>query len=353
MKNKFILILLCLFPLIIKAQGPAPDFTITDSNGNQHSLYADYLDNGKVVLIELFFTTCPPCNTIAPYVQDLYETWGEGSGDVEFIELSIMSWDNNSNVLTNQINHGLTFIGAGADGGSNEASEVYKNGTYGPYYGTPTFVVIAPDGTVNYGISGISIPATIDSLDQAISDAMNMMAPSVDVDIVAQDYDGIFVQGATVFIESIEDDISINLGMTDNAGSFSFTYPSDSAPTMINPRVRLALDGNDDLNVTTLDLVRIQQFILNLYDLDPFQQLAADVNQSGALTASDLLTIRKLILHIYSEFPNTDSWLFYDQDCDPGGDVFNSNCVNFINIDTDLANQSMQFKALKMGDVVD
>lgn len=353
MRNKFKLILVGLFPFFLFAQGPAPDFTITDSNGNLHTLYADYLNDGKVVLIKLFFTTCPPCTSIAPYVQDLYESWGAGSGDVEFIELSIMPWDNNSNVLAYQTNLNLTFPGAGADGGSNAAAQVYTNGTYGPYYGTPTFLVIAADGSVDYGISGISIPETINALDQAISEALGIEDPAVQVDILAKNQVQEFIANADVYLESMEDNLSINLGKTDSNGSYSFIYPSENAPEMTNPRIRLYLDGNDDIGVTTLDLVRIQQFILNLYNLDHFQQLAADVNQSGSLTASDLLTIRKLILHIYPDFPNVDSWMFYELGCDPEDDVFNSNCVPYIEINTTVSNQTMEFTGLKMGNIVD
>ncbi|MBK8704908.1 MAG: redoxin domain-containing protein [Saprospiraceae bacterium] len=49
----------------LKSQ-PAPNFTLTDSDGQSHNLYTDYLDQGKTVVIKFFFTTCPPCNAMAP-----------------------------------------------------------------------------------------------------------------------------------------------------------------------------------------------------------------------------------------------------------------------------------------------
>jgi thiol-disulfide isomerase/thioredoxin len=48
----------------------APDFTVTDINDIEHTLYADYLNQGKSVLIEVFFTTCPPCSTYAPHLEE-------------------------------------------------------------------------------------------------------------------------------------------------------------------------------------------------------------------------------------------------------------------------------------------
>jgi thiol-disulfide isomerase/thioredoxin len=38
----------------------APDFTVTDINGNSHRLY-DYLNNGYTVIIDISATWCPPC----------------------------------------------------------------------------------------------------------------------------------------------------------------------------------------------------------------------------------------------------------------------------------------------------
>lgn len=55
----------------------APDFTLTDIDGNAHTL-SDYLADGKTVFIDFFATWCPPCwnyhQTHA--LQDLYTTYG-------------------------------------------------------------------------------------------------------------------------------------------------------------------------------------------------------------------------------------------------------------------------------------
>ena len=58
MKKILLLILIC-FTFLANAQtgllagtGYAPNFTVTDINGNTHNLY-NYLDSGKVVVLEL------------------------------------------------------------------------------------------------------------------------------------------------------------------------------------------------------------------------------------------------------------------------------------------------------------
>jgi thiol-disulfide isomerase/thioredoxin len=71
------------------AQPLAPDFTVTDSHGNVHHLYADYLNQGKTVMIEVFFTTCPPCNSIAPYLEPLYQEWVQEIMMLSFLKCPI------------------------------------------------------------------------------------------------------------------------------------------------------------------------------------------------------------------------------------------------------------------------
>lgn len=60
----------------------APDFWLTDLDGNSHNLYT-YLDQGKVVFIEFFACHCPSCwayhNTNK--LKDLYAAYGPAGTD--------------------------------------------------------------------------------------------------------------------------------------------------------------------------------------------------------------------------------------------------------------------------------
>jgi len=55
---------------VLKETTPAPDFTIQTLDGESVSL-SDY--QGKVVLLNLWATWCPPCREEMPSMQDLYE----------------------------------------------------------------------------------------------------------------------------------------------------------------------------------------------------------------------------------------------------------------------------------------
>lgn len=72
----------------------APDFSALDLNGVEHSLYADYLDNGKSVLIDFSATWCSPCWGFhqSHVMSDLYLAYGKDGSDeigVIFVEADI------------------------------------------------------------------------------------------------------------------------------------------------------------------------------------------------------------------------------------------------------------------------
>lgn len=167
MKNVFLPILCLLMCQLVNAQ-TAPDFEVTDTHGNVHKLYEDYLNQGKTVMIDLFFVDCPPCNQIAPFIPALYEKWCEGGKDVEFFSITIQGGDDNDKIEGYAEQHGHTFPAISIEGGALEASAPYTNGEFGNFLGAPTFVVISPDRSMQYDIWDQPDQSTIDLLDVAI-----------------------------------------------------------------------------------------------------------------------------------------------------------------------------------------
>ena len=294
--------------MTLRAQ-PAPDFTVTTSDGVQRSLYADYLNQNKTVLLKLFFTTCPPCNAMAPFMEPFYQEWGGGTGDAAFISLSVQSFDDNAAVAAYKITYGQTFPGVGADGGSITAATPYFNGTYGFYVGTPTFVVIAPDGKVTYNIRGNGIEGLLDSIDQAILRTGATKLP-VDFEVIGnvQTCKGEKIAGVEIGVEELE----TTFESTDTNGTFDFN-------AQLVPRALYTLLPTKDTaasnGVGVLDIVKIQRHILGIEPFtNPYQLIAADVDRTGTLTVLDLIQIRKLLLSIIPAFPGNPSWIFLNKD---------------------------------------
>lgn len=71
---------------------PAPDFVLEDMDGVAYRL-SDY--RGKVVLLNLWATWCPPCRKEMPSLERLYE----GLKDEGFVVLAVNQWESPDHVF--------------------------------------------------------------------------------------------------------------------------------------------------------------------------------------------------------------------------------------------------------------
>lgn len=346
---KKLLPVLCLFTISLQSllAQLAPDFTITATDNAQYELYGDYLDNGKTVVLEIMFTTCPPCNDIAPLIQELNQDWGDGQMDVIFLSLSDKNFDDNNDVAAWETMHGLTYHGAGEDGGSLSAVAPYKAGTYGPFNGTPTFVVVAPNGSVQYNPRGSNRFATVDSIDVAIENT-GAQRPQVQFTLggLIQKETGVPIADVEVFLSGQSNP---NLSGTD--GSYQF-FPVDLGNS-VSIRPQKLSDPRNGLSV--LDLVMIQRHLLLIDIFDsPYQHFAADINRSKSVNVTDLVLLQRMILFVDNEFPNNTSWRFIPESfqfLNPNAPLLihppDSIIINNVNADQ----SDGDFVAIKVGDV--
>jgi thiol-disulfide isomerase/thioredoxin len=335
----------------------APDFTITDSHGQLHSLYADYLDQGKTVLLEIFNTTCAPCNEIAPLLEPFYQEWGAGAFDVEFIGLSDNAFDTDALINAYQAMHNETFIAAGNDGGSVQAVAPYKNGQFGPWVDAPTFIVISPDGTVQYDVDGPTDAATIAAIDSAIVSTGAVKPDPAEQPVVVSGQVHFFngstgVGNAVVQVVNSIGTIIMSDTTTAN-GSFGLEiFLSEIQPGW---EVKVIKHGDAGNGLNVLDLLRIQKHILFLETLsDPHARLAADVNNSFTITSLDIISTLKILLGQSMNFPNGETWKIFPADTDFGPPSNNAPLISTYSIPLqDILDGVRQplFSGVKIGDV--
>lgn len=159
--NKKILLLtvLSLFFLRNQAQTSlttAEDFTAIDIEGDSHTL-SDYLDNGQYVLIDFFAYWCGNCCNKTPAITEVYNKYGCNTGDLAVLTIEKEGTLAQVEGFENNCGGGIapTFVGTD-DGGMIHSLYGVNN--------VPTFILIAPDGTiVNQAISSFSV-ANFDAL---------------------------------------------------------------------------------------------------------------------------------------------------------------------------------------------
>jgi len=86
----------------VKVNYPAPELNLTDLGGNPTSL-ADY--RGKVVLVNLWATWCPPCKEEMPALETFYR---KHAGD-GFSVVAVNDGDPTADVVQFVKDYGLTF----------------------------------------------------------------------------------------------------------------------------------------------------------------------------------------------------------------------------------------------------
>jgi thiol-disulfide isomerase/thioredoxin len=306
LKNIYILTLLLLFSfhLATSQNQTIQNFTFADIDGNTHNLYQNHLDQGKTVVIKFFFTSCPPCRSNAPFYQQKNLAWGDNQHDTRFMELSTLSTDDNAKVRTYKNTFAMTVISGSAQGDSDDVANVFRTGVYGPWYGTPTFVVIAPDRTLYYPVSFDQLDAVIESTGAEKPDNNIPDPTTFNVNITSN---LTLPSNSVKFYLKPKDASSPKYEITkNNEGNYSFIYPTANFPAVENPEVIMETNAQAyHSSLNSVDLVSIQKHILGVKPLtQQIQLLASDVNGDSKINSVDLVILQKVILGLLTQFPN-------------------------------------------------
>lgn len=146
--KRYILLLLWLISTPIHAselmtyQGePLPDFTLTDMQGNSHTL-SDY--RGKVVMVNFWATYCGPCIKEMPSMQRLKEKLGDKPFAILAVDMAEEKADVNAFLNKHQIEVNFPIL-------LNPEGDVVENWMI---TAVPTTFVIDPEGKIRYALYG-------------------------------------------------------------------------------------------------------------------------------------------------------------------------------------------------------
>jgi len=304
MKRIPIIFFSIILPFIICCQ-VTPDFSFDDSDGINHELYADYLDQDKVVFIEFMFISCPPCKAYLPYMKDLYAEFGSGNEDVEFFHFTVVFGDSNDDMADYKIEEDIPFPMVGSDGSSIPTFNEYKSGDYGLFFGTPTFAIIKPNGEVKLarppGNQSTWNPVLSELINEALDNQPPPPPPPVSYNISGTILDS---DGETFTGNNTNSGVIVTLSGDTTLTSTENPYRFENIPEGMN--LELSVESSIDqvlAGVSTFDVVRISQHILGSIELSLAKQIAADINCSGSISTFDIINLRQLILFITQSIP--------------------------------------------------
>jgi cytochrome oxidase Cu insertion factor (SCO1/SenC/PrrC family) len=120
----------------------APDFTLTDVDGNTFRLSDQH---GKVVVLEFMRTTCSACVSEGPTLADLRAKFG---GDVVMVSLSVDPVGDTDSVLRNYRNQNMMGWTAIRD-----TAQVYQKYSVDA---TPSIFIIDKNGEIRYQHVGVT-----------------------------------------------------------------------------------------------------------------------------------------------------------------------------------------------------
>jgi cytochrome oxidase Cu insertion factor (SCO1/SenC/PrrC family) len=125
----------------------APDFTLTDVDGNTFRLSDQ---QGKVVVLEFMRTTCPACVSEGPHLKELRSRFG---GDVVMVFVSVDPAGDTDSILRDYRNQNLMgWIAIG------DKAQVYQKYAI---QSTPTILIIDKNGYIKYQHVGLTESSTL------------------------------------------------------------------------------------------------------------------------------------------------------------------------------------------------
>lgn len=145
---------------------PAPDFTLVDQYGEEHTL-SEY--RGKTVFLNFWATWCGPCQSEMPEIQSLYESYGSNGEDLIVLGVANPSSAENPRAVDGSIDEVSGFL---SDNGYTFPVVMDTTGDVLSAYGIsafPTTFMIDTEGNVFGYVTG---QLTADMMESIVTQTM-------------------------------------------------------------------------------------------------------------------------------------------------------------------------------------
>lgn len=183
------------------------DFTVTDTDGNEWSLY-ELTAQGKYVYLDFFFANCGPCQQTSRYFNEFHEKYGCNQGNLFMIAINGTGSDSDADVEGFEEQYGGDFNHSPAVSGDGNGGAI---GTQFGISAYPTYCLIGPDNIL----------------------VRNDIWPITDV--------GSFE--ATIPAESGAEPMECSLGLGDSSVLNFTMYPNPSNGSVLNLDLPVALES--------------------------------------------------------------------------------------------------------------
>jgi len=236
----------------------APDFTVTDLDGNEISLYADILDQGIIAIVDVSATWCGPCWSLheSHVLQELHEVYGPNGTN----QVRVIYYEGDADTSdAAMMGEGSDTIGDWTDGVTyplvNESPLQLDLNLWAPL-GFPTVNVIDPSSYT------------------FVADPWNVFTLEGQVDAINESVDGITLDINVSVEEVVDTEVNINVFPNPTNDNSTISLEGFTGPITVQIFDILGKELASFVTTNTSEVVDFGQYGAGNYMVKAFNQTA-------------------------------------------------------------------------------